>query len=115
MSASNQQVPGTMFTFTPPWMTPMFRVTRWTMSFAPGSWRLVEGGGGPRQRIGYLDGHGRPQGRQLFEVDDEARGLLGGARGEMRVGAVRARRAQRELDPERAFFPEADGERAARL
>ena len=36
MSASNQHVPGTMFTFTPPWITPMFTVTRPTMSFAPG-------------------------------------------------------------------------------
>src|SRR5215467_1801854 len=33
----------------------------------------------------------------------------------MRVGAVRTRRAQGELDPERSLLAEPDGERAARL
>ena len=56
-----------------------------------------------------------PDRRQLLEARGESHGDLGGACRRVRVGAVRAGRPHRELEPQRALLAEAHAERARRL
>ena len=88
-------------------MTPMFTVTRGTMSLAPSPCASSTAAAASAKAWATSPGQRRLEGCRLVEIEDEARRELRGARRQVRVGSVGAPGLERELEPEGPFLTKA--------